>query len=290
MRIRALRGLWGLSFIFLIIAVPLAAQQQAPNVNWVPGPAQVDLGKVAQLELADGYVFLNAADARKLLAAVGNVPDGSELGLVAPAAEDQNWFVVFDYNEVGYVRDDEKDEIDAAAILKGIREGTEEANKVRKQKGVPGLHVVGWQQEPYYDAETHNLSWAILAKDDEGDQVVNFNVRLLGRRGYVSATLVDDATTIAAAQPHLDQIVSAFSYKSGSKYAEFRSGDKVAEYGLMALVAGGAGAAAAKTGLLAAFGKLLAKAGKAIVLLVVGAVAAVGRLLKAVFGNDRRAV
>jgi uncharacterized membrane-anchored protein len=290
MRIRALRGLWGLSFIFLIIAVPLAAQQQAPNVNWVPGPAQVDLGKVAQLELADGYVFLNAADARKLLAAVGNVPDGSELGLVAPAAEDQNWFVVFDYNEVGYVRDDEKDEIDAAAILKGIREGTEEANKVRKQKGVPGLHVVGWQQEPYYDAETHNLSWAILAKDDEGDQVVNFNVRLLGRRGYVSATLVDDATTIAAAQPHLDQIVSAFSYRSGNKYAEFRSGDKVAEYGLMALVAGGAGAAAAKTGLLAALGKLLAKAGKAIVLLVVGAVAAVGRLLKAVFGNDRRAV
>jgi uncharacterized membrane-anchored protein len=150
--------------------------------------------------------------------------------------------------------------------------------------------VVGWQEKPYYDASTHNLSWAILAKDDGGDQVVNFNVRLLGRRGYVSATLVDDPTKIADARPQLDGILAAFSYKSGSKYAEFRSGDKVAEYGLMALVAGGAGAAAAKTGLLAAFGKLLVKGGKAVVLLVVAAFAAVGKFLKAVFGNDRRAV
>ncbi len=274
----------------LVTAVTLGAQEQPPKLNWVPGPGKVDLGNVAQLELAEGYVFLNAADARKLLAAVGNVPDGSELGLVAPAADGQNWFVVFDHHDVGYVRDDEKDSIDAAAILKGIREGTEEANKVRKQKGVPGLHVIGWQQQPYYDAATHNLSWGIVAKDDDGEQVVNFNVRLLGRRGYVSATLVDDAAKIAAARPHLEQIVGAFSYKSGSKYAEFRPGDKVAEYGLMALVAGGAGAAAAKTGLLAALGKLLVKGGKAVVLLVVAALAAIRKELRSVFGNDSRAV
>jgi uncharacterized membrane-anchored protein len=272
------------------LAVPLAAQDRAPNVSWVPGPATVDLGDVAELELAEGYVFLDAADARKLLAAAGNVPDGSEVGLVAPSAEGENWFVVFDYQEVGYVRDDEKDEIDAAAILEGIREGTEEANKERKKRGMSGLHVVGWQEQPYYDTATHNLSWAILAKDEDGSEVVNFNVRLLGRRGYMSATLVDDPTKIAGARPQLDGILGAFSYKSGSKYAEFRSGDKVAEYGLMALVAGGAGAAAAKTGLLAALAKVLAKAGKAVVLLVVGAFAAVGKLLKAVFGNDRRAV
>jgi uncharacterized membrane-anchored protein len=284
-----IRSLWGLASFFFI-AVPLAAQDRAPNVNWVPGPATVDLGDVAQLDLAEGYVFLDAADAGKLLAAAGNVPDGSEVGLVAPAAEDESWFVVFDYQEVGYVRDDDKDKIDAAGILKGIREGTEEANEERKKNGIPGLHVVGWQEKPYYDASTNNLSWAILAKDDGGDQVVNFNVRLLGRRGYVSATLVDDPTKIADARPQLDGILAAFSYKSGSKYAEFRSGDKVAEYGLMALVAGGAGAAAAKTGLLAAFGKLLVKGGKAVVLLVVAAFAAVGKFLKAVFGNDRRAV
>jgi uncharacterized membrane-anchored protein len=48
------------------------------------------------------------------------------------------------------------------------------------------------------------------------------------------------------------------------------SGDKVAEYGLVALVAGGAGAAAAKAGLFASLFKVIAKGGKAIVLLLIG--------------------
>jgi uncharacterized membrane-anchored protein len=286
MRTRALRGL---AVLLFVLAAPLGAQEQGPKVNWVPGPAQVGLGEVAQLDLAAGYVFLDGKDARTLLEAAGNTPDGSEVGLVAPAAEDQNWFVIFDYSEVGYVSDAEKDKIDAAALLEGIKEGTEASNEVRKEKGVPGLHVVGWQQPPSYDAGTHNLSWAILAKDDTGDQVVNFNIRILGRRGYVSATLVDDPSKIAAARPHLDRILADFSYKSGNKYAEFRPGDKVAEYGLVALMAGGAGAAAAKTGLLASLGKVLAKAGKAVVLLVVGAIAALRKLAKSVFGNDARA-
>jgi uncharacterized membrane-anchored protein len=286
MRTRALRGLVVLLFV---LVAPLVAQDQGPKVNWVPGPAKVDLGQVAQLDLAEGYVFLDAKDARTLLEAAGNTPDGSEVGLVAPAAEDQSWFVIFDYSEVGYVSDAEKDKIDAAALLKGIKEGTEESNEVRKKKGIPGLHVVGWQQPPRYDGGTHNLSWAILAKDDTGDQVVNFNIRLLGRRGYMSATLVDDPSKIAAARPHLDRILVDFSYKSGNKYAEFRPGDKVAEYGLVALMAGGAGAAAAKTGLFAALGKLLAKGGKAVVLLVAGAIAGLRKLVKSVFGNDTRA-
>jgi uncharacterized membrane-anchored protein len=282
------RASWALGLV-LVPALALA-QGQPPKLNWIPGPRTVDLGKVAQLNLPAGYVFLSAADTRKLQEAMGNVPDGDEIGLVAPASEDDSWFVIFDYRDVGYVKDDEKDNIDAKAILNGIREGTEEANKVRKQKGIPGVHVVGWQQPPSYDARTHNLTWGILGKDDEGGKVVNFNVRLLGRRGYVSATLVEDSAKIAAARPHLDTLLSAFSYKSGHRYAEFRSGDKVAEYGLVALVAGGAGAVAAKTGLLAALFKVLAKAGKAIVLLIAAGLAAVKKLLSSLFRNDSRAV
>jgi uncharacterized membrane-anchored protein len=281
------RALWGLA-LFLVPSI-LSAQGQRPIVNWIAGPKLVGLGQVAQLNLPAGYVFLNASDTRKLQEAMGNVPGGDEVGLVAPAADDQNWFVIFDYREVGYVKDDEKDKIDAKAILDGIREGTEEANKVRKQKGIPGVHVVGWQQPPSYDSASHNLTWGILGKDDEGGKVVNFNVRLLGRKGYISATLVEDSERIAAARPHLDLLLDAFSYKSGQKYAEFRPGDKLAEYGLVALVAGGAGAVAAKTGLFAALFKLLAKGGKAIVLLVAGALAALKKLLGGLFNNDSRA-
>jgi uncharacterized membrane-anchored protein len=52
---------------------------------------------------------------------------------------------------------------------------------------------------------------------------------------------------------------------SGQKYSEFKSGDKVAAYGLSALVLGGAGVMAAKMGLFAKLGVILGKFWKGIV-------------------------
>jgi uncharacterized membrane-anchored protein len=49
------------------------------------------------------------------------------------------------------------------------------------------------------------------------------------------------------------EMLDNYEYVAGSRYAEWRQGDKVAKYGLTALIAGGAGAAAMKLGL---FGKL----------------------------------
>jgi uncharacterized membrane-anchored protein len=278
-----------LALVALLVPVAAYSQQQGPKLDWIPGPKTVDLGSVAQLNVPEGYVFLDAKDTRTLQEAMGNVPNGTEVGLVAPASDDESWFVVFDYDAVGHVKDDEKDKIDADGILKGIREGTEKANKVRKEKGISGIHVVGWQQPPTYDERTHNLTWGILGRDDDGGRVVNFNLRLLGREGFVSATLVEDADKIAAARPYLDTILGAFSFKQGNRYAEYRPGDKLAKYGLAALVAGGAGAVAAKTGLLAGLFKILAKGGKAIVLLIVALVAGIGKFLKRLFQNDTRA-
>ena len=272
----------------LLAPLGLWAQQPVP-LDWQDGPQTVSLGQVAELQLPAGYVFLDAEDTKTLMEQMGNVADGSELGLVSSADENATWFVIFEEREVGYVRDDDKDDIDADAILESIREGTEEANKVRAERGISGIHVVGWQTSPRYDEATNNLTWAILGRDDDGSDVVNFNVRLLGRKGYVSATLVDDATQITLARPHLDLLLGGFNYRTGRKYAEFREGDKIAKYGLAALVVGGAGAAAAKTGLLAAFAKLIAKGGKLVIVFVLGVAAAIRKILKAIFSTEVKA-
>ena len=272
----------------LLAPLGLWAQQPVP-LDWQDGPQTVSLGQVAELQLPAGYVFLDAEDTKTLMEQMGNVADGSELGLVSSADENATWFVIFEEREVGYVRDDDKDDIDADAILESIREGTEEANKVRAERGIAGIHVVGWQTPPRYDETTNNLTWAILGRDDEGGDVVNFNVRLLGRRGFVSATLVDDATQITLARPHLDLLLGGFGYTTGHKYAEFREGDKIAKYGLAALVVGGAGAAAAKTGLLAALGKLIAKGGKLVIVFVLGVAAAIRKILRAIFSTEVKA-
>lgn len=261
------------------------AGQPDDQVQWTKGPAKVDLGTdIAELSLEQGHQFVGASDARKLLYAMGNQPNGNELGLVAPSGEKETWLLVFKYLDVGYVKDDEKDKIDADALLSSIKEGTEEANKERQARGIPGLHVTGWKQQPTYDSETHNFTWALLARSDDGTEVVNYNIRILGREGYMSVTLADAPENLEISKPVVERILSNFTFKSGKTYAEFRQGDKVAQYGLAALVAAGAGAAAVKLGLFAVLGKFLAKSWKLVFL----ALAGVGAGLKRIFGGGRR--
>lgn len=274
----------------LLVALGAHAQEGSgesePSYDWKPGPGQVILGSdVAQVELAGPEIFLDANEAKRLLKDSGNVPGGKEVGLIATREEGQNWFLVFEYDPLGYVKDDEKDKIDADGLLDSIKEANESANAYRKERGMPGLHVTGWSEPPHYDAKTNNLVWGILAKDDEGDEVVNYNVRVLGREGVMSVTLVDDPTRIAASKESLSAILSRFEYRPGRKYSEWRQGDRVAEYGLTALVAAGAGAAAVKTGFFAALFKMLAKAGKAIVLVVIAIGSAIMKAFKALFGR-----
>lgn len=267
-----------------------AAQQQPPpeppKVAWTSGPATVELGqRLAEVQLPESLAFAGAADSRKLLEAMGNPTDGSEMGLIIPKADDEGWFIVFEWRPIGYVKDEDKDQIDADALLKSIREGTEAANEERTKRGMPALHVVGWSEPPRYDDRTKNLTWAILGRNADGHESVNYNVRVLGREGVMSVTLVDEPRNLAKAKPAVEQVISAFTYVQGKRYAEWVPGDKVAEYGLTALVAAGAGAAAAKLGFFGLLAKLFAKGGKLVVLALAGVGAAIMKFWNALRGK-----
>jgi uncharacterized membrane-anchored protein len=256
----------------LALASPALAERDVkpPEVEWTAGPSTVDVGKaLAELKLPEGYAFAGQKDSQALLKYMGNLVDGSEVGLIVPRSQTEDWLVVLEFDPMGYVKDDEKTEIDADELLKTIREATEEGNEERKKLGGQELKVLGWTQPPYYDQATHNLTWALLGEDEGGHRFVNHNVRMLGRTGVMSVTLIDDPDRIAVSKPQVDTLLAAFSYKQGKTYAEWVPGDKVAEYGLTALVAAGAGAAAVKLGFFAALVKVLGKFGKAIGLGVV---------------------
>jgi uncharacterized membrane-anchored protein len=92
-------------------------------------------------------------------------------------------------------------------------------------------------------------------RDDRGGLHVNYTSRLLGRSGVMSAVLVSSPQTLAEDMKAFNGALAGFEYVAGEKYAEFKSGDKIAEYGLAALVLGGAAAAAAKAGWLKFLGK-----------------------------------
>ena len=265
--------------------VAISARAEAPAVKWTHGPATVSLGAQADLKLPEGYQFADGPTTQKLMESMGNHVSKQEVGLVAPSREGADWILVFEYQNTGFVKDDEKDKIDKGALLASIREGTEAGNERRKEMGVPGLHVTGWFEEPHYDRKSHNLVWALAAEDDNKVPVVNYNMRVLGRQGVMSVTLVDAPQGLSASKQEAETLMGEFGYKAGKSYAEFRPGDKVAEYGLIALVAGGAGAAAVKFGLFAWLAKILAKSGKAIVGLVIVAVAGLKNLIARLFGR-----
>lgn len=274
--------------VLALLAGPAVAQEaeapEGPQVQWTKGPATVSLGDKAEVDLPAGYLFAGSSDTQKLMEMNGNPISGQEMGLITPEAEDKGWFIVFEWDEAGYIKDDDKDEIDADALLDSIKEGTEAANEKRKEMGAPPMHVLGWSEKPHYDEATHNLVWGITGQSEGStDTVVNFNIRLLGRRGYMSAAVVGSPAEVAASKAEVDGLLAAYSFKTGERYAEFKEGDKVAEYGLAALVLGGAGAAAAKLGLFAKLGNLLAKGAK---LIVVGLVA-LGAVIKKLFSRRK---
>ena len=238
-------------------------ESNEPKIAWVDGPATAELGDIAEIRIPSGYRFTGKAGTKTFLEMTGNPPSGDELGTIVPQTnsdDEEFWFVIFEFQETGYVKDDDRDKLDPDGLLKTIKDNTEESNKERLRRGWLPYHVRGWYKPPFYDVQTKNLTWAMHGySTDQGKEEtsVNYSVRILGRRGTMSVDLVLDPALVDKVVPKFDKLLAGFSYQHGSAYSDFRAGDKVAEYGLAALVAGGATAIAAKTGLLAKLWKLI---------------------------------
>ena len=236
-------------FAAFVMALGTVTHGQTPGASalqWQEGPSIGNLGSVAEVRVPTGYIFAGAEDTRRLMEMMQNPISGTEMGFIAPAGHE--WFVIFEFDAVGYVRDDEKGSLDADAMLEAIKRGTEVSNKERQRRGWSTMTILGWEQKPRYNETTHNLEWAIRGESD-GKPVVNHNTRLLGRGGVMRVTLVADPSILASIVPEYRNVLSGYGFREGHGYSEFRAGDKVAKYGLTALVAGGAAAVAVKTGI-----------------------------------------
>jgi uncharacterized membrane-anchored protein len=168
----------------------------------------------------------------------------------------------------------EGDKIDADALLKTLKESDEPANEERKRLGLGALHTEGWYVPPHYDEKTKQLEWGLKLRSDQGVSL-NYTIRLLGRSGVMSATLVSSPETLNADVASFRKVLTGFDYNDGERYSEFKPGDHVAEFGLAALITGGAAVIATKKGFWAAAALFLAKMWK---LVAIGGVAAIAGL------------
>ncbi|MDE2138748.1 MAG: DUF2167 domain-containing protein [Gammaproteobacteria bacterium] len=258
----------------------LAAARDAARAAIERGPVNIRLRDQAQLELPPGFGFIPQKESAALLSAMGNDAGPDLLGLIVPLGE-ARWFVVANYDPSGYVKDDDARHWDAEKLLQNLKDGTEAGNAARAKVGVPPLEVTRWIEPPAYTADSHRLIWSAEAQRKDGvaeDPTVNYNTYVLGREGFISMNLITSASAIDADKAAAHALLSAVSFNDGKRYADFNSSsDKVAAYGLAALVAG---VAAKKIGLLALFAATIVKFAKVIAVAAAAAIAIVTRWLK----------
>lgn len=273
-----------------------AAEQDAPKtlgealarqgIKTTEGPAKVALGSVAEQQLLPGQHFVGPDSIDRFYQLTHNIRGDNEVGVILDST---GWMLFFSFADIGYVKDDDKDKLDADKLLASMREGQDAANEARRKQGWDEMRIVGWANPPHYDEQTHNLTWALKlssSQDNYQSVWINENIRLLGRGGYMNVILVASPEEYQAASQATGTLLAGnFAYTQGHRYAEWKQGDKIAAVGLSALVLGGGAAVAAKMGWLAKLGGLFAKLGKGVIVIIGAIGAGIAKLFKKISGS-----
>ena len=248
---------------------------------------------VGTLKVPQGFRYLNGKESQFVLHDLwGNPEDNTVLGMLVPdnmAITGNAWAFIITYDEMGYVEDDDAEDIDYDEMLTNIQSEEKDINEAREKEGYSSIHMVGWAAKPYYDADKKVLHWAKeLQFAGNEEHTLNYNVRILGRKGVMVMNAVAGMDQLSDVQANIDPILSSFTYSDGNKYSDFSPGiDKVAAWTIGGLVAG---KVLAKVGFFA----LILKNIKLIGLAIAGAFAAIWRWFKSktepptvkTFGNN----
>lgn len=237
---------------------------------------------LATLNLDEAYKFLGPEDTERVLVdAWGNPPGSESLGMIFPAEygpfDEEGWAVIIQYSKDGYVSDEDAETIDFDDLLETMQSDTLEANDARTEAGYEAIELVGWAEAPSYDASSHKLYWAKeLAFGRTPEHTLNYNIRVLGRRGVLVLNAVAGMSQLRDVRTRMTDVLPRVEFNSGSRYTDFDpSVDEVAAYGIGALVAG---KLAAKAGLLAKLGAVLLAGKKFLWVAILGIAAFFRRL------------
>ncbi len=229
------------------------ARRLASSIHLQEGSVTLK-GGLATVTLPESFRYVNPADTETVLEKIwGNPKANQTLGMIVPANFDPlratSWAVVLTFVEDGYVKDDDASKINYADLLQKMKEGTGEASKARVKEGYPSIELIGWAAPPRYDAAVHKLYWAKEIRfGTQSQNTLNYDIRILGRRGVLVLNAVAVMSQLKQVEDATPTLLSMVDFKDGNRYADFKQGtDKVATYGIAALVAGGL---AVKAGLL----------------------------------------
>lgn len=237
---------------------------------------------LATLVIPEGFKYVSGKQADYILHDLwGNPPQTGSLGMIFPSeygpADFNGWAVDISFEEEGYVDDEDAADMDFDELEADMKEESVESSRQREKAGYGKMLFLGWAKPPYYDSANKKLHWAMKFEVDSYELALNYNIRMLGRRGYLVLNIIGSVSQLEEIEPNIDALLASVNFNEGHKYEDFDPEyDKVAAYGIGALVAG---KVLAKAG----FWVFLAKAWKFIAM---GAIAAGGAIKKFFFGGS----
>ena len=264
----------------------ITAEEFLASLNFQKGTITLP-GGVADLTLPEGFHYLSPEDTeRVLVTAWGNPPGNETLGMLVTGPEDilaeDSWAAVIAYEEDGYVSDEDAESVDYAEMLTNMQASSRESNAARIEAGYDEVELVGWAATPRYDKTSNKLYWAKELRFGEIPvNTLNYNVRILGRQGVLVLNLVATMPQLQEIEAAIPTVLAMTNFNPGYRYSDFDPGvDKVAAYGIGALIAG---KLAAKAGLFAKFGVLLLALKKFWIFIIIG----IGALFAHIFRRGR---
>jgi uncharacterized membrane-anchored protein len=226
---------------------------------------------MATLDLSNKFKYLPPADASRVIQAWGNPPADTQ-GMIVPADSDPlsegGWGVIISYMDDGHVKDGDADDIKYDELLKTMQQAMSDHNAERTKGGYSPITLERWAEQPTYDKLTHKYYWAEDISSDQGaNHTLNYSVRVLGRKGVLVLNAMSNMDQLSAIKTQMKDVTAFSQFTPSNRYEDFDDKtDKVAAYGLAALVAGGV---AAKLGLFAKLVALLLVLKKFIIVAVI---------------------
>jgi len=227
---------------------------------------------MATLDLSDKFKYLSPADTSRVIQAWGNPPDNDTQGMLVPVDADPlseaGWGVIITYMDDGHVKDDDADDIKYDDLLKTMQQATQDHNAERIKAGYSPIKLEGWAEQPTYDKATHKYYWAEdISSGNQANHTLNYSVRVLGRKGVLVLNAMSSMNQLSDIKTQMQGVTAFSQFTPSNRYEDFDTKtDKVAAYGLAALVAGGV---AAKLGLFAKLVALLIALKKVIIVGVI---------------------
>lgn len=138
----------------------------------VVGLIKISLGDKVMFNLLEGFIWIFVKEVVVFMCEIGNyVDDEYFYGFVFK--KEMNGFIFIEYDDFGYVKDDDVKNWDVDELMDNLCKGIKEVNKDCIVKGIELIEIIGWIEKFIYDVINYCLIWFVVIQDIGINELLN---------------------------------------------------------------------------------------------------------------------